>query len=293
MKKRAKKWLDKQVPPLAGQSFLITGATSGIGLEAARDLLYKGGEVTIACRNPEKAEVFKKEVLEEIPNAHLCFVYYDQGVPSSIHQLGLALQKTPFDSIILNAGIYFPRKGENAPDGTSLTFQTNAVGTYLVFQELRKYHPGARYVFVNSIVNHAPKNNDYGLYLGKHDFGRGHQYAVSKRAVMNLFAYASSLDDCDARMCHPGVSKTNILHSYAPWIRRAGNAFLYLFSHRAWKACLGIVLAAAGTTPEGSYLTPRGLFHISGYPTESRLPLRKCRQNYLELIRLLAKKYGI
>jgi short-subunit dehydrogenase len=55
-------WSAKDLPNLEGKRFLITGATSGIGKEAARELARVGAKVTIAARSLEKAESTKKEL---------------------------------------------------------------------------------------------------------------------------------------------------------------------------------------------------------------------------------------
>ena len=160
------RWLDAHIPDLTGQSFLVTGSTSGVGLEAAKSLLYKGGSVDFAIRNPEKAEKIFQALQSEIPNAKPRALLYDQGSPESVLQFCQTLNpQKPYDAIILNAGIYYPRKGSQAEDGTSLTFETNAVGTYLLYMKLREKFPKARFILVASIVNRSPKKGDYSSYL--------------------------------------------------------------------------------------------------------------------------------
>lgn len=286
-------YLDREIPDLRGKCILISGATSGIGKEAALALAYKNAELIIACRSPEKADKALAEIQKEVGSAKISFVYYEQSDPMSIAHLVAILKNRRLDAIVLNAGVYFPEKGARSADGTSSTFQTNAVGTYLLFRALFADHPHSRYVFVNSVLNLSPRNDDYSLYVGQDLFSRGHTYGVSKRAVMNIFAYASSLPDCDATMTHPGVSKTEIIRCFAPWIKRAGNAFLYLFAHPAWKAALGIVRLASGIDEKGTYLTPRGFAHLYGYPKVSLFPSRKCRHLYKDFIALMNRKYGI
>ena len=288
---KSAKWLDAHIPYLVGKTILITGGTSGIGFQAALALLYKGARVIIVCRDSEKAAKAKAEILQEIPAPDVSFLFYDQCVPDSITALAKKVESLTLDSIVLNAGVYYPKKGAVGPDGTSLTFYTNVVGTYLLFEALHAKHPESRFVFVNSILNVSPKGGDYSSYFKSNRYSRGHQYAVSKRAVMNLFAYASGLKDCEATMTHPGVTGTEIIRNFAPWIKKIGNRFLYLFTHKSWKACLGIVYLASGKGQEGDYLTPGGLFHISGYPKVRHLPVRTCRKYYLQLLDLLRKNY--
>ncbi|MEI7507311.1 MAG: SDR family NAD(P)-dependent oxidoreductase, partial [Actinomycetes bacterium] len=50
------RWTTKNIPDNSGRTICITGANSGLGLEAARNLVGAGAHVIMACRNVEKAE---------------------------------------------------------------------------------------------------------------------------------------------------------------------------------------------------------------------------------------------
>lgn len=47
---------------------MITGANSGIGKAAAMEIAKKGGEVHLVCRNPERANAAKEEIVKESNN---------------------------------------------------------------------------------------------------------------------------------------------------------------------------------------------------------------------------------
>jgi hypothetical protein len=262
------RWLDAHIPDLKGKRFLVTGSSSGIGLESAKSLLYKGGAVTFAVRNEAKVKACIEKIRADIPEAQTSIALYDQSSPESIQAFVAALDpKVSFDAIILNAAVYYPEKGKKAADGTSLTFMTNAVGTYLLYNELREKFPKARYVFVDSIVNRTPRHRDYGSYLHQGGNRRAEEYAVSKRAVMNIYGYGRVHHPEDALyMSHPGVSGTAIFDGFPPLIRKIGHKLLYLVVHHPWKACLGEVYVATVDLPVGTLAGPRGLFQISGYP---------------------------
>jgi NAD(P)-dependent dehydrogenase (short-subunit alcohol dehydrogenase family) len=283
MEKARKKWIDRKIPDLKGTNILITGGTSGIGYEAALGLAYKGAHVYIACRNIEKAQKALSEIKKEVPGAFVDFVYYDQGNLASIQKMADEVKDLDFSAIVLNAGVYFPTMEMEHGSVPSLTFMTNGVGTYACYRALVKKHGKARFVFVNSVLNQGPKKHDYSWFLKSDDFSRTVSYAVSKRAVMNTYCFAMQ-NGVKAYLTHPGITKTNILHSYAPLIKRLGNGFMYFFSHKAWKASLGIVWAASGTIPAGSYIVPRGLFHFSGYPKRTRIPNKKCVRDTPNLV---------
>ena len=53
---------------MSGVSFLITGANSGIGFETARAVAKRGGIVHLVCRNLERAEKAKADIVAETSN---------------------------------------------------------------------------------------------------------------------------------------------------------------------------------------------------------------------------------
>lgn len=282
-------WLRMKIGSLSGKTVLVTGGNSGIGFEACRALLFLGAKVIGVCRDEAKAKEALAAIRLENPEADFSFRYYDQSSPESIEGLAKGLVSEHLDAIVLNAGIYFPKKGATAQDGSSLTFATNARGSFLLWKALYPSHPSARYVVVNSIANEAPKDHDFAPYLQAGFCSRSTEYFVSKRACMSLVGYALSHSDCDITLTHPGVTRSNILRDYAPWIKKAGNAVLYLFCHKSWKACLGIVYLASGKGKRGSYAVPRGLWQISGYPKLTHLPLKKVFGDSENLANVLAQ----
>ncbi|NBV66422.1 MAG: SDR family NAD(P)-dependent oxidoreductase, partial [Actinobacteria bacterium] len=55
-------WNSRNIGDLSGKKFLITGGTSGIGKEAARELIGAGAHVTITARNAQKGETTALEL---------------------------------------------------------------------------------------------------------------------------------------------------------------------------------------------------------------------------------------
>ncbi|MCQ2742193.1 MAG: SDR family NAD(P)-dependent oxidoreductase [Bacilli bacterium] len=264
------KWLDKKIPSLEGKVFLLTGCSSGLGLEALKSLLYKGAEVIGCVRNLKKMEALFEGIKKELPSSKATFMVYDQADPSSCLALAESLKDKKIDSIILNAGIYYPAKGAVSNDGTSLTDQVNIVGQYHLFEAFRKTHPTSHYVFVTSPYHIKPKKGGYVARLYKYQPKRGKDYAISKEYARDLYCYAKKLG-LSCSITHPGVSGTAIFDGFPPAIRRTGHAVLTALTHKPWKASLGEVLCAANPGKD-YFAVPRGPFHISGYPKVIKSP---------------------
>uniref|UniRef100_A0A2C9L2Z7 Retinol dehydrogenase 13 n=1 Tax=Biomphalaria glabrata TaxID=6526 RepID=A0A2C9L2Z7_BIOGL len=53
---------------IAGKTVVITGANTGIGKETAKELARRGGRIILACRDMDKCELVKKEIISETAN---------------------------------------------------------------------------------------------------------------------------------------------------------------------------------------------------------------------------------
>nr|WP_316046060.1 SDR family NAD(P)-dependent oxidoreductase [Planococcus glaciei] len=62
---------------LAGKTAIITGANSGIGLEAAKDLAGKGARIVMAVRNLQKGNAARQEIIGRHPQAQVELMQLD------------------------------------------------------------------------------------------------------------------------------------------------------------------------------------------------------------------------
>ncbi|KIH53190.1 hypothetical protein ANCDUO_16690, partial [Ancylostoma duodenale] len=69
---------------LTGRTILITGTTSGIGMETARALALKGAQVVMANRNIVRAEALKARILAEKPDAKIDMIMCDLSSLQSV-----------------------------------------------------------------------------------------------------------------------------------------------------------------------------------------------------------------
>lgn len=256
-----------------GKKILLTGGNSGIGEWTFYYLASLGGEVTIASRNASKGNQKVLEIKEKTNNQKLQYLPLDQSNKDSVNSFLEMVKNEHFDIIILNAGIYFPKKDAAKVDGMPLTLATNLLGTFRLLEGLSKLFPNGRYVLTTSLAAEQPKDHDYDAYFKKEYSSRQMDYFVSKAGLNSLFFHYLK-QGLDIVLFHPGVTKSNIIREYATIIKKIGNGVVYLFTHSPSKACLGQVMACSNEVKKGSYIVPDGLFHISGYPKVIEPPLK-------------------
>jgi len=200
---------------LAGRTFIVTGANSGIGRVTASTLAGRGAQVFLACRSPEKGEAVaaplraagaKAEVLP-LDLADLSSV---RGAAAAFLARGLPLQ-----GLINNAGLAGSRGLTR--DGFELTFGVNHLGHFLLTRllepSLRRGAP-ARVINVSSQAHRSAKGIDFSV-LRQPARSRTTlpEYSVSKLANV-LFTrelarrWAGS--GITATALHPGVVATGI-----------------------------------------------------------------------------------
>ena len=83
---------------------LITGASSGIGLEAAKILLARGDALTVVCRNAERAERTRTALSGSVETC-IADLADLASVAKAIEQL--RHHEMPFDALVLNAGLQY------------------------------------------------------------------------------------------------------------------------------------------------------------------------------------------
>jgi NAD(P)-dependent dehydrogenase (short-subunit alcohol dehydrogenase family) len=101
--------LKMPIADLSGKSAIITGANSGIGLEAARALAGMGAHVTLACRNAAKGEDAKKQIIESTGSLNVEVETLDCGSFASVRAFlnrWKMRESKRVDILINNAGDY-------------------------------------------------------------------------------------------------------------------------------------------------------------------------------------------
>ena len=139
---------------------LVTGTTSGVGLNAVKALTDRGWTVVTANRDPIRAGAAADSL--GIPNEKLHHIRMDLGdldsvrvgVETLVDSLGFGL-----DALVINAAVYKPRlkEPERSPQGYELSMATNHLGHFLLIQMLlpqlqASQHPSKRVVILGTVT---------------------------------------------------------------------------------------------------------------------------------------------
>lgn len=205
---------------LSGQHAVVTGANTGIGYESARVLALRGAEVTLACRDLDKAEAARQLIAREVGDrSRLHLVRLDLAHFESVREAADQLLGTgrAIDLLINNAGVMLPERRETK-DGFEAHFGINHLGHFVwtlrLLDRLREA-PAARVVQLSSEALHFATLDSSltDLNWEKRRFSGWRSYGDSK--LMNvLFARELSRryesDGLVAHALHPGIVRTEL-----------------------------------------------------------------------------------
>lgn len=207
------------------KTILISGANSGLGFEAARQLAKQGHEIILLCRNREKGEQAVKDIRAFSGNSKIHLYAANLAVQKSVEQVAEQIKKdfSKLDVLLNNAGGVFS-KFELSPDGIEMTIANNHFNyfwlTYYLFDLLKK-GTDARIVNVASDSHYQAKTIDIESFYKKKNYFVLKAYEQSKLANV-LFTYYL------AEKAKPFNITVNALHPgfvYTPIGSKNGNTF--------------------------------------------------------------------
>ncbi len=138
---------------------IVTGASSGVGLHAAKALTTRGWHVILACRNLEKTVKVASEV--GMVEGNYSIFPLDLASLAKVREFVTAFRSTGknLDALVCNAAVYYPLLKEplRSADGYELTVATNHLGHYLLCRLLledlqRSEYPDRRLVILGTVT---------------------------------------------------------------------------------------------------------------------------------------------
>ncbi|KJH51426.1 oxidoreductase, short chain dehydrogenase/reductase family protein [Dictyocaulus viviparus] len=218
---------------LTGRTILITGTTSGIGMETARALALKGARVIMANRNIVLSEELKTRILEEKPDAKIDLITCDLSSLQSVQAAANEYKSKhwPLHVLVLNAGVFSPSQ-KMTIDGLEMTFGVNHVAhQYLVRELLSLLRQSSARVVVVSSNAHSYTGLKPQMTIDEKlaklcptdssEYGYKY-YAYSKlcNVLMAMKLHRNEYNNgVSVYVLHPGSIGTNIARSYGFIVR--------------------------------------------------------------------------
>ena len=214
--KNAKAQQHKSDVPMTGKLCVVSGATSGVGLEATKQLAAGGARLVLVCRNREKGETLQQQ-LEKEYHATVDVVTADFSRLADVRAAAeTILQRYErIDVLINSAGLHSTTRKMTA-DGMELVFQVNHIApflfTILLSDRLHKSEQG-RVIQVNSEGHRFGGLRMDDLDWHKRPYIGLRAYGASKTAqLMTIMTLAEQWKGTHTTInaMHPGGVKTNI-----------------------------------------------------------------------------------
>ncbi|ETI46900.1 hypothetical protein F443_08781 [Phytophthora nicotianae P1569] len=284
-------WDASQIPSQKGKTVVITGANSGIGYEAALELMRKGAHVVLACRNEGRAKEAEKKLREALASTHdavsVEFMMLDVSDLESVNKFAdkFKARHNRLDLLINNAGVMAVPYAKTV-DGYERQFATNHLGHFALTAQLfplLKQSTPSRVVNVSSLAHLTASLEHFtsgSQIMRANDKGYSPSEVYGETKLSNLlFTFeltrrlkAQNVSGVTSVACHPGFTATNLM---APPASEGG-----WFSRLFWRiggilpvlqdahtGALPTLYAATGADVEsGDYYGPGNYFEIWGPP---------------------------
>jgi retinol dehydrogenase-14 len=242
---------------MVGKTVLVTGGTSGIGLEAGIKMAAMGADVVLVARGAAKGDLAFQEAQRRSGSTRISMAVCDLSSLAGVRRLASdVLARHPrIDVLVNNAGTVSPDRRVTV-DGFEQTFAVNHLATFLLtnllIDRLRASAP-ARIVTVSSVAHRSGDLDFDNLQFQNGGYTQLKAYNRSKLAnVLFTRELAKRLDGTGvtANCLHPGAVATNIW-SHTSWYVRPLLEVAKLFMLSSEEGGARVVHLAASPSVEG------------------------------------------
>ncbi|MDO5627041.1 MAG: SDR family NAD(P)-dependent oxidoreductase [Mobilicoccus sp.] len=251
------------LPDQSGRTWLVTGATNGVGREVAREAAAAGARVLITSRDEERGT----DTAAEIGAAGVVAV--DFASQAAVREAADQVSES-IDVLVDNAGAVTHSRQESE-DGHELMLATNFLGPFALTNLIADRVRG-RIVIVGSDAHRGARVDLEDPHFRTRRWSIGAAYGQSKLADMlwalDLDRRLRALDrDVSVQLAHPGWALTNLQNATPdPRLNRAITAVCSAFAQPAAVAARSLLIAATADLPPVSYVGPGGTGGLRGEP---------------------------
>ncbi len=272
------RWTPTTMPDQDGRIVVITGASSGIGAEAADALAGRGAHVVLAVRAQARGDAVAARIRARHAQARVTVSLLDVAELDSVRAFARRTADAfpRVDVLLNNAGLGLQRARAVTVDGFERQFGTNHLGHFALTGLLMPAllaAPGSRMVAISSIA-HRRGRIDFDDLQGERRYNGSKAYSQSKLAnLMFAFELDRRARAAGSRLvsvaAHPGVATTGFVAATGmPRIAAAAaNAAIGAFGQDAVRGALpGLYAATMPDVKGGQYWGPDGFKEIKGDP---------------------------
>lgn len=273
-----KGWTPEQLGDLNGKTYVITGANTGAGFEAARILLSKNATVVMLNRNEQKSKKAIADLKVVVgQNAKVSFIKMDLAELASVRNAAQEVIATipKIDALMCNAAVAQLSNQQFTKDGFESQLGINHYGHFLLISLLfdKLEQSNGRIVVVGS---EGYKMGLKTIHFNDMNFDKNYQpnrtYCHSKLAQI-MFAYElqnrikAAGKSVEVYVCHPGASRTSLINENHPRSTRFMFSVLSLLPivQSAERGAFPEVMCATATNlNQKDYYGPTGIMNWSG-----------------------------
>jgi NAD(P)-dependent dehydrogenase (short-subunit alcohol dehydrogenase family) len=272
----------RDIPPQRGRRIIVTGATSGLGLQTAMALASAGAEVVLTGRNAGKGATSLATILAVHPQANIRYADLNLASLAAVSQFVARFSQASdsLDVLINNAGVMFPPTRHLTQDGFELQFGTNYLGHFALTAQLLPLLRKARQprvVNLSSLVHRHGGAIHFDDLEWERSYNPWKAYSQSKLAVLLFTFELQRRSDAGgwglmSTAAHPGYSSTGLTSSGPNMgrtspsvVERLSGLFAPLFAQSAAHGALPTLFAATSAAAQpGGYYGPQGVFEMKG-----------------------------
>lgn len=219
---------------LDGRTYIVTGATAGVGKATTYRLAQNGAKVYMFVRNVAKAEKVKDQLVKKSFNNDIHIVQCDLADFESVKKAAqeFLAKGEKIDGLINNAGVMFQWGSKSVTkDGHEEQIQGNHLGHFLLTNLLldKLKESKARIVNLSSIAgllhrnfgstkDFDPRDLDFQRrpYVGRDAYGCSKLANIlfTKELARRLYGTGVTVN-----CCHPGAVDTELLRIFPNWVR--------------------------------------------------------------------------
>ncbi|MEM7162510.1 MAG: SDR family NAD(P)-dependent oxidoreductase [Bacteroidota bacterium] len=216
-------WCDENAlsKDLAGKTFIVTGANSGVGFETTKQLVKQGAHVVMACRRPEAGEEVARQFTDLKGSYEV--IKCDLADLDSVRSFVKRFQENhnQLDGLACNAGmVNMENKAKYTKHGFETTMAASIYGHFLLTEsllEILKNTASSRMLILSSVVHAGSPKNRYKLHFDDLDWQsrKYNNFAAYGEAKVASVLYAKELAErlkgtgVSTYSVHPGWARSN------------------------------------------------------------------------------------